>query len=109
MPIDNERNHRNYILFIPDRGKHTGKPFLYIESNRRFLKLRNYVKKRPIEYKDMHYYLAMNNTDTSENDKWHFGHYSNQKSTEKITVPGIIYDIKNDKVYTYKAPLWEIK
>ena len=98
------RNPKNYILYTPIEGPHKGKHYLFVESNKRWLPLKNYVAKRPESFKENQFFLVAN----VNGNKWDFGTYSKTPHSKRLPLPEVIYDIQKDKVYEYKGQLWNI-
>lgn len=91
-------------MYTPKSGNQKGKNYLFVESNKRWTTIRNYIRNRPEQFKDSKFLLILH----YENNKWEKGTYSLSPHSNKIPLPHIIYDIQRDKVYEYKGQLWTI-
>ena len=96
-------NTENFIQFKTEHGPHKGNNYLYVESDKRWVTLKNYTKVRPPQFEGYRYFLVLG---LQQSGKWEYGNYSNKPSSEKVHIPELIYDLKLDKVYEFKGQLW---
>jgi hypothetical protein len=97
----------NYVMYTPNHGEFQGKYYLFMETAKRLLHVKNFVNRRNKYYQDKKYKFCL--ILGYDKGKVELGVYSETLYNSKCPLPEIVYDIENGKIYVLKGQLWRIR